>query len=107
MSDAHEQIRNLLGRYCEAMDAADWPGVGALFAVGALTDEHGTDVARGADAVAALYRGMVQLYDGTPRTRHLTTNAVIDVYGDTATCRSAFLVLQQLDGAPLQPIAAG
>ena len=107
MSEAHEQIRNLLGRYCEAMDAADWPGVGALFAGGALTDEDGGDVARGADAVAALYRGMVQLYDGTPRTRHLTTNAVIEVDGDTATCRSAFLVLQQLDDGPLQPIAAG
>ncbi len=107
MSEAHEQIRNLLGRYCEAMDAADWPAVGALFAAGALADEDGGDVARGADAVAALYRGMVQLYDGTPRTRHLTTNAVIEVSGDTATCRSAFLVLQQLDGGPLQPIAAG
>jgi len=107
MSEAHEQIRNLLGRYCEAMDAADWTGVGALFAAGALTDEHGRDVARGAEAVAALYRGMVQLYDGTPRTRHLTTNAVIDVEGDVATCRSAFLVLQQLEGGPLHPIAAG
>src|SRR4051794_22982229 len=107
MSEAHEQIRNLLGRYCEAMDAADWPGVGALFASGALTDEQGCDVARGAEAVAALYGGMVQLYDGTPRTRHLTTNAVIEGDGDSAPCRSAFLVLQQLDGEPLQPIAAG
>jgi 3-phenylpropionate/cinnamic acid dioxygenase small subunit len=107
MSEAHEQIRNLLGRYCEAMDAADWGAVGALFAAGALTDENGDDIARGAAAVAALYRGMVQLYDGSPRTRHLTTNPVIEVDGDGATCRSAFLVLQQLDGGPLQPIAAG
>src|SRR3954466_8369659 len=107
MSEAHEQIRNLLGRYCEAMDAADWPAVGALFVTGALTDENGADVARGSDAVAALYGGMVQLYDGTPRTRHLTTNAVTEVDGDVATCRSAFLVLQQLEGGPLQPIAAG
>src|SRR3954454_22708676 len=107
MSEAHEQIRNLLGRYCEAMDLADWSAVGALFAEGALTEEHGQDVARGAEAVAGLYRGMVQLYDGTPRTRHLTINTVIEVSGETAMCRSAFLVLQQLEGGPLQPIAAG
>jgi 3-phenylpropionate/cinnamic acid dioxygenase small subunit len=107
MGDASEQIRNLLGRYCEAMDAADWDAVGQLFSAGALTDEDGQVVARGAEAVAALYRVMVQLYDGTPRTRHLTTNAVIEVDGDTASCRSAFLVLQQLVGSPLVPIAAG
>jgi ketosteroid isomerase-like protein len=107
VSEAHEQIRNLLGRYCEAMDAADWAGVGALFAHGALTDGDGNELARGAQAVAAMYAGMVLLHDGSPRTRHLTVNAVVDVHGDTATCRSSFLVLQQLPGGPLQPIAAG
>ena len=107
MSDAHEQIRNLLGRYCEAMDAADWQGLGRLFAEGALTDADGNELARGAEAVTAMYAGMVQLYDGSPRTRHLTVNAVLDVDDGAATCRSSFLVLQQLAGGPLEPIAAG
>jgi 3-phenylpropionate/cinnamic acid dioxygenase small subunit len=107
VTDAHEQIRNLLGRYCEAMDAADWRGVGELFAGGALTDGDGNELARGAEAVAAMYAGMVQLHDGSPRTRHLTVNAVLDVTGDTAACRSSFVVLQQVPGGPLQPIAAG
>jgi 3-phenylpropionate/cinnamic acid dioxygenase small subunit len=107
VSDAHEQIRNLLGRYCEAMDAADWAGLGELFAEGALTDGDGNGLARGAEAVSAMYAGMVQLHDGSPRTRHLTVNPVLEVDGDTATGRSSFLVLQQLMGGPLQPIAAG
>ena len=107
MSDAHEQIRNLLGRYCEAMDAADWAGLGELFAAGALTDGDGNELARGAAAVSAMYAGMVRLYDGSPRTRHLTVNAVLEVQDSTATCRSSFLVLQQLSGGPLEPIAAG
>ena len=107
MAPAHEQIRNLLGRYCEAMDAADWEAVGALFAAAALTDGTGNEIARGAKAVSALYGGMVRLHDGSPRTRHLTANAVIDVEGDAATSRSSFLVLQQLPDGSLQAVAAG
>ena len=107
MTSAHEEIRNLLGRYCEAMDAADWDAVGALFADAALTDDAGHEIARGAAAVSALYGGMVRLHDASPRTRHLTTNPVIELDGDGATCRSSFLVLQQVQGGPLQVIAAG
>src|SRR5688572_19851702 len=104
MSDAHEQVRNLLGRYCEAMDAGDWDAVGQLFASGALLDGEETEIARGAAAVAALYRVAVRLHDGSPRTRHLTTNPVIEVNGGAAECRSSFLVLQQLPAEPLVPI---
>src|SRR4051794_13137471 len=101
-------MQNLLGRDCEGMDAGDWPGVGALFADGVLTDGgSGAEVARGAAAVAALYGGMVVLHDGSPRTRHLTTNPVIEVDGDEASCRSSFAVLQQVGDGPLAPIAAG
>jgi 3-phenylpropionate/cinnamic acid dioxygenase small subunit len=106
-TSAYDEIRNLLGRYCEVMDAGDWAGLGALFAAGVLTDGAGNEVARGAEAVAALYAGMVQLYDGSPRTRHLTTNPVIEVHGDRAVCRSSFAVLQQVGDGPLAPVAAG
>jgi 3-phenylpropionate/cinnamic acid dioxygenase small subunit len=105
--DAHEDIRNLLGSYCEVMDAGDWHGLGALFADGVLTDGEGREVARGAVAVAQLYDAMVVLHDGSPRTRHLTTNPVITVDGDEATCRSSFAVLQQVGDGPLVPVAAG
>jgi hypothetical protein len=104
---AHEDIRNLLGSYCEVMDAGDWTGLGELFAHGRLTDGDGNEVAAGAEAVAALYAGMVVLHDGSPRTRHLTSNPVIHVDGTQATCRSSFVVFQQVGTGPLQPVAAG
>lgn len=104
---AHEEIRNLLGSYCEVMDAGDWRGLGELFAAGVLTDGDGREVARGAAAVTRLYAGMVVLHDGSPRTRHLTTNPVITVEGAEATCRSSFAVLQQVGDGPLRPVAAG
>jgi 3-phenylpropionate/cinnamic acid dioxygenase small subunit len=47
--------------------------------------------------------------DGTPRTKHVTTNLVIDTDESegTATARSYYIVFQQLEGFPLQPIIAG
>lgn len=104
---AHEDIRNLLGRYCEVMDAGDWAGLGELFVHGRLTDGDGNEVAAGAEAVAALYAGMVVLHDGSPRTRHLTSNPVVDVDDVEATCRSSFVVFQQVGAGPLQTVAAG
>lgn len=106
MSD-FEEIRNLLGTYCEVMDAADWAGLGALFASGRLIDEHGREIARGAEAVTALWSAMVRLYDGSPRTRHLVSGPVLTVAGGTASCRSSYAVLQQGTDGALRPIAAG
>ena len=104
-----DAIRNLLGRYCEAIDAGDFGAVGALFADGALADEHGTELARGADAVAAFYGQVDKLYDGSPRTKHLVVNSIIEVDGDanSASARSSYVALQQAEGLPLQPIIAG
>ena len=104
---AHEEIRNLLGTFCEVMDDADWVGLGRLFADGHLVDEQGREIARGTDAVTALWTAMVRVYDGSPRTRHLVSGPVITVRDDTAMCRSSYAVLQQdLDGS-LRTIAAG
>ena len=53
---------------------------------------------------------MVRRYDdGTPRTKHVTTNLMIDADDDagTATAKSYYTVLQQVDDFPLQPIIAG
>jgi 3-phenylpropionate/cinnamic acid dioxygenase small subunit len=109
VSDHHEQIRNLLGRYCELMDAADWDGVGALFAHARLTEEHGHLVAEGADGVRALYEGGTQLHDGRPGTRHTTVNSVIELDDGerSATVRSSYVVFQAAPDLPLQPIIAG
>jgi 3-phenylpropionate/cinnamic acid dioxygenase small subunit len=109
MSDHHEQIRNLLGRYCELMDAADWDGVGALFAHARLTEEHGHLVAEGADGVRSMYERGTQLHDGRPGTRHLTVNTIIELDEDerTATARSSYVVFQAVPDLALQPIITG
>ena len=47
--------------------------------------------------------------DGTPRTKHVTTNLAIDVDEEagTAVSRSYFTVLQALPDLALQPIVSG
>lgn len=107
MSDAHEAIRNLLGRYCELMDAGDFAGLAELFAEATLADEQGRVFATGADEVRAMWDRQTIRYDGSPRTRHITANPVIEVTGDTATCRSSYVVFQATDTLALQPIVAG
>lgn len=103
-----DQIRNLLGSYCERIDLGDFDGVGELFASGVLADEHGTELARGAAAVAEFYRAGTRLHDGLPRTKHLVVNSVteVDEVQGTATARSSYVVLQAASGG-LQPIIAG
>src|SRR3954467_6450753 len=79
VTEAHEAIRNLLGRYCELMDAGDWPGLADLLRHAVLTDFDGHEAARGYEGVLAMYRDGTLTYEGSPRTRHLTTNSVIEV----------------------------
>jgi len=117
MADAHEQIRNLLGTYCDRMDAGDFAGLAELFAEARLADEHGTVFATGADEVLAMWAAQTQMYPvpgraehrGSPRTRHVTANPVIDVdeTAGTATARSSYVVFQGLEDFPLQPIVSG
>jgi len=60
--------------------------------------------------VRKLYEGSTRLHDdGTPRTRHVTTNVTIEVDDDagTAASRAYYTVFQQTDVLPLQPIIAG
>ena len=47
--------------------------------------------------------------DGTPRTKHVTTNVRIELddAAGTATARSYFTVLQAVEGHGLQTIVAG
>lgn len=104
-----DEIRNLLGRYCDAIDDGDWAAVGELFADGSLSTEDGTALAVGADAVADFYRRGTRIHDGSPRTKHLVTGTVVEAAAPdgSVTARSSYLVLQAVDGFPLQPIITG
>lgn len=114
MPDSAREIENLLYTYAERIDAGDLEGVADLFAHGRI---HGVEggppetVFEGRDAVLRLYRSTTRVYadTGTPRTRHVTTNAIVEVDEDagTAAARSTFLVTQATDALPLQVVITG
>lgn len=99
-------ITALIMGYAERLDAGDLAAVAAYFAEATYRSAEG-GAYRGAAAVRAILERLVILYDGVPRTQHVTTNLVIELAGDTAAARSCFTVLQGAPGAPLQPIVAG
>ncbi len=103
-------LRNLLGRYCDLMDAGDWEGVGTLFAGGRLATEDGTLLATGAEEVARFYREGTRLHGWSPRTKHVVANSVIELShdGERAEVRSSYVVLQAVESVlALQPIITG
>ncbi|MEO6628345.1 MAG: nuclear transport factor 2 family protein [Aquihabitans sp.] len=109
MSHDARAIEKLIYAYAERIDAGDFEGVAELFNHGRIQAAPGM-VFEGAAAVLGLYQSTTRLHgDGTPRTRHLTTNVVVEVddQGLIATARSYFTVLQQTDHLPLQPIVSG
>ena len=102
-------IENLIARYSFLVDDGDFDGLGELLAACALTLGPGPAV-RGRAAIAQLARAaLMTCDDGTPRTRHVTTNVLIgiDASGAAAHSRSYYTVLQSLPDFPLQPIATG
>ncbi len=108
MDDARA-IANLLHRYCELQDAADFVAVSELFRHSAYRVDGGPSV-HGFDEVYALKtQHDVTHDDGTLRTKHITTNTIIDVADDgrTATARSYFTVVQATPRLPLQAVIAG
>jgi 3-phenylpropionate/cinnamic acid dioxygenase small subunit len=101
-------ITNLLYRYAELMDLGDFAGVAELFAHARI--KVGLEEAGYVDAagILAMWEDTVIRYpDGTPRTKHVTTNAIVEFDGGVATARSYYTVFQQVDDTPLQPIIAG
>ena len=110
---AETEIANLLYSYAEFMDCGDFAGAADLFRHARLRvgGEGGPDGAGtvDSDTMLSLWRGMVIVYpDGTPRTKHVITNPIIEAGPDgTARCRSYYTVLQKAGDAPLRPIITG
>jgi 3-phenylpropionate/cinnamic acid dioxygenase small subunit len=113
MVDSAREIENLLYRYAECIDAGDLAGVADLFAhgrVAASPEAKPEHTFEGRERVHALYKGSTRIYDdGSPHTKHVTTNAIIEVdeAAGRGTARSYYTVFQQVEDLPLQPIIAG
>jgi hypothetical protein len=100
-------ITNLLYRYAELMDLGDFAGAARLFDHARV--KVGNDYVDSAGIQKIWEDGVVRYEDGTPRTKHVTTNAIVE-FGDdgkSATSRSYYTVFQQVGDTPLQPIIAG
>jgi 3-phenylpropionate/cinnamic acid dioxygenase small subunit len=110
MKDSRSVITDLVYAYAERIDLGDFDGVADLLAHAEVSGD-GDFVRRGRDEILAMYTEGTRRYeDGTPRTKHVTTNLLVDVDDDagTATARSYFTVLQAVPGAlALQPVIAG
>jgi ketosteroid isomerase-like protein len=106
-----EAITNLIYTYAERIDAGDFAGVAELLEHVTLTFEGFGDAVNGREAVERLYTRSTRRYeDGTPKTKHVMTNVIVDVDDDrlTAASRSYFTVLQAVPGElALQPVIAG
>jgi ketosteroid isomerase-like protein len=108
---AAEAITKLVYTYAERIDTGDFAGVGELLDHATLTFEGFGDAVAGRESIEGLYTRTTRRYeDGTPRTKHLMTNVIVDVADDgtAASSRSYFTVLQAVPGSlALQPVIAG
>jgi len=110
MPDAERSIENLIFSYAGFVDDGDLEGVATLFADATIGVDGMEAGLKGRDKILGLLRSTIRLHeDGTPRTKHVTTNVQIEVDEDatTATARSYFTVLQATEGLGLQTIVAG
>lgn len=106
---AHEQIRNLLSRYCECVDSGDSAALAELLADAELATLEGYVWGRGREGVLKAWWPQLHQYDGVPRTQHVTANPIIDVDdgAGVATCRSSYVVFQSTQDLVLSPIVTG
>jgi 3-phenylpropionate/cinnamic acid dioxygenase small subunit len=107
----YQAILNLLYRYAECIDTGDLDGAAALF-MHARVKMRGVpgDGTVDAAGLRETWEQFIAIYsDGTPRTKHVITNPIVEIDedGTKAKCRSYYTVLQQTDDFPLQAVCAG
>ena len=113
MSDSAIQITNLIYSYAELLDGGDLDGVAKLFEHGRICGvENGPPetVFAGAGRVRQMYEMATRIYeDGTPKTKHNTTNLqlYIDEAKGAARSTSYYCVTQATPDLPLQVIVTG
>jgi 3-phenylpropionate/cinnamic acid dioxygenase small subunit len=115
--DSAREIENLLYTYADRIDRGDFDGLAELFTHGRIEGIEGGGaeaVFEGLDRVRSLYGATTRIHEdtGTPRTKHLCTNAIIhvDEHEDetaTATAQSNYLVCQATPDLPLQVVVTG
>ena len=113
MSDSATEITNIIYTYAQLLDGGDLDGVARLFEHGricGIQDGPPETVFAGSARVREMYDMATRIYDdGTPKTKHNTTNVqlYIDEAAGTAQSTSYYCVTQATDELPLQVIVTG
>lgn len=109
--DSATEICNLIYRYAELIDAGRFEDlVEDLFGhTRFIVGPEGTPTIGPQEMLEMFRSTTIRHEDGTPRTKHLVTNPILDIDEDagTATCRSYYTVFQQTDTLALQPVVSG
>ncbi len=96
MTDSYTEVANLIARYAELIDGGDFDGVAELLSEAAVGAGDSTSLLKGRQAIRALFTSTTRIHpDGTPGTKHVTTNLILHIDDDdgTATARSYWTVL--------------
>lgn len=97
-----DEIRELLARYCFALDDGRFEDMAALFTSdGVWETAFGTG--RGREGIVAEMKSIAM--GPRPRRLHLATNIVIDLDGERASVRSNWVVFNNSSSSPM--IGAG
>jgi hypothetical protein len=103
------EIVNLLSRYCEFIDSGDLLSASLLFEHAKLKMITSPEL-QDYSAMLELLRQVIVIYpDGTPKTKHVLSNPIIqiDEASGTADSRSHYTVFQATESIPFQVIATG
>jgi hypothetical protein len=97
-----------MNSYCFTIDTGNWDGAASLFEHGSWQVEGATPIIGKQEVLAVLSK--VKTYeDGTPKTKHVTSNVdlLINEPAGTASSECYVTVFQQTDELPLQVIFSG
>jgi hypothetical protein len=112
-ADDYFMILNHLHRYSDAVDRGDFAKVEEMFCEADIylpgSDAPASKANSGRSLGASLIEWTRIFPDtGTPKTRHLCVNPIVDFEGENrARVQSYFVVFQATDKIPLQPIITG
>src|SRR5215813_3649751 len=105
-ADEKDAIRELMARYCHALDACRFGEVASLFAEdGVWTTTYGN--ARGRTQIETLLASVVPKPGEGPQRKHYISNIIVTLTsGDRASARSDYLVIRESPGG-LIPVMGG
>jgi uncharacterized protein (TIGR02246 family) len=104
-ADEKDAIREVMARYCHAIDACKFAEVASLFAEdGEWITNYGS--AKGRAEIEALITSVVPKPGEGPQRKHYITNIIIQLDGDKAQTASDYLVVRESEKG-LLPVMGG